>query len=121
MATYSGYRRERGRHPRSLFALPRKCRPRRKKSRPTATMYSTITAAAGGNTRRYGAFARSGSAAVSNFRGGPHGAAEELAEPQLQHEQRPEVRRVIDAAGKVIGNQRLDGPAAAVTPAQSDR
>src|SRR5437879_3734745 len=108
------------RPPSRLSVSSANSRTRLAKSSPTATMYSTITAAAGGNTRRCGAFARSGSAAVSNFRGGPHGAAEELAEPQLQHEQRPEVRRAIDAAGKVIVNQRLDGLAAEVPPVQGD-
>src|ERR1700737_1502162 len=102
-STYSRAPRVTSRPPSRLSVSSANSRTRLANSRPTAIPYSAGNVAAARE-----ATARC-SAAVGDFGCGVRGPADELAKPQLEHQQGPDVRGAIGAAGEMLVDQRLDG------------
>src|ERR1700737_385304 len=99
---YSREPRVTSRPPSRLSVSSANSRTRLANSRVTATRYRAATIASARD-------ATDGcSAAVREFSCGVYGAPDELAEPQLQHQQRPDVRGAIDASRKMLVDQRPD-------------
>src|SRR5579859_795411 len=114
-STYRRSPRVMSRPPSRLSVSSANSRTRLAKSKPTAMTYSAASVTGPGDNRR-GALA-----AVSKLGRGARRAAYELAEPQLEHQQAPEVGGAIDAAGEVIVDQRADRLGTEIAPRERSR